>query len=732
MKNEPTGNQQQLGGGPPTHFSRMPRTNLSAKFLILPLSFASAVALASGDGCNLWCGEYPNAYFIAPGNDSRANLGLFLEDQGIVHYRPKAIPFHYGEFMEPANSAVAETQNGVSSLAADLGVGGDSVASALQRLGASGYGRCLTDNAEAVEAFLTEVKNASLPSQDGMLLAQERLRFAGLCEKAMEGYQPLKVSEPAKPYARYLEAAAAFYAGQYEPAQAQFKALTADARNWVRETSLYMLGRIALNQAQIRFDLWSEPSAENIDKAFLDQAASAFGDYLKTYPKGRYAESAKGLFRKIHWLAADNAALAADYQRWLAAMGTGASSETVLDFVDETERKVNPAGNVVDALWPSPILASLSTLASWRPQNEGEPSVPPVGVEMLTGHREEFANAGLEPLWSYLALAHAFWMEKNYPEVIRQTASERIAAKSSNLAYSRWVLRGLSLMALRQFPEAENHWLETLKTVEHPGEKIQAQWLLALTWNETGRLDSVYAKDSPVALPEIQDYFVHKAKPALLESLLKRDDLPPHTKSLAYFRLVSQWVRHRNFAAAEQILTAYQPTGFALAQDQLAPLSSEGQKDGYTCPAFKELLAALHKTPDSARWLNCMGDFLRTWDWNYPDPVIADENPAEFGAHHWHELADYGLSATAVEDVFGGKTYTSMDYYQEAISRHGAGQTDKDLAYALHRATTCFASSGYNHCGDQDIPKAQRAAWFKRLKTQYKNSRWAKEQKYYW
>lgn len=590
---------------------------------------------------------------------------------------------------------------------------------------ASGYGRCLTDNVQAVEAFLKELKNASLPSQDRMLLAQERLRFAGLCENAMEGHEPLPVSEAAKPYARYLEAAATFYAGRYEPALAQFKTLATDAPDWVRETSLYMLGRVTLNQAQIRFDLWSEPSAENIDKAFLDRAASAFGDYLKTYPKGRYAESAKGLFRKIHWLAAD-------YQRWLAAMGAETSSKAVLDFIDETERKADPAGNRVDALWPSPVLTSLGTLASWRPQNEGEPSVPPVDVEMLAAHRGDFANAGLEPLWSYLALAHAFWMEKNYPELIRQTASERIAAKPSNLAYSRWVLRGLSLMALRQFPEAESHWLETLKTVEHPGQKIQAQWLLALTWNETSRLDSVYAKDSPVALPEIQDYFIHKAKPPLLESLLKRDDLPPRTKSLAYFRLVSQWVRHRDFAAAEQILTAYPRSEFAMAQDKLAPLFSEEQKEGYACPAFRELLAALRKTPDSARWLNCMGDFLRTWDWNYPDPVVADENPFEFGAHHWHELADYGLPTTPAEDAFGGKIYTSMDYYREAIERRGVARTDEDLAYALHRATTCFASSGNNHCGDQDIPKSQRAAWFKRLKTEHKNSPWAKGRKYYW
>ena len=446
-----------------------------------------------------------------------------------------------------------------------------------------------TDNARPSRHF--EGGQERFPAQPGRNAAGSgALALRRFVRESHGAYQPLPVSDAAKPYAQYLEAAANFYAGQYEPALTQFKALSADAPDWVRETSLYMLGRVALNQAQIRFDLWSEPSAENIDKAFLDQAAAAFGDYLKAYPQGRYANSAKGLFRKIHWLAADGTALAADYQAWLATLGNGTPSETVLDFIDETERKADPAGNAVDALWPSPVLASLGT---WPPGGHRRKAIrqkSPVGPD--TRHpprriRERRAGTALV----LPRIGACFLGGKELSEVIRQTASERIAANASNLAYSRWVLRGLSLMALRQFPEAERHWLETLKTVEHPGQKIQAQWLLALTWNETGRLDQVYAK-FPVAVPEIQDYFVHKATPALLESLLKRDDLPPHARSLAYFRLVGQSDTAPHFQAAEQLLTAYPPSGFELSRDKLAPLSYEGRKDGYTCPAIRVAAAS--------------------------------------------------------------------------------------------------------------------------------------------
>lgn len=709
---------------------------LSRRTLVLLLSVASSGVYASGDGCSAWCGEYPNAYFITPGNDSRGNLGLMLEDQGIVHYAPQAVPFHYAEFAG-APAATPATQSELGALAASLGVAVNSVQEATARLAIEHYGRCLTDNAQAIVALLNELKSSSLIAHDKTELAGERLRFAGLCEKSLEGYKPLQVSDAAKSYARYLEAAAAFYAGQYDRAVALFQAPAADAKpGWVQETSLYMPGRVALNQAQIRYDGWSELNAEAIDRTALGKAASAFETYLKAFPQGRYAESAKGLFRKIHWLSADGAALTADYQAWQAKIKPGAAGQAVLDFINETESKANPANASVDVLWAAPLLAMQRITASWRPGEEGGQQQSPIGIDAINAHRSQFADARLEALWSYLGLAHRYWVAKDYAAVIQQTASDAPSGKPSNVAYSRWVLHGLALMALQRWPEAEAYWQTLLKTVEHSGQKIQAQWLLALTWHELDRLDSVYAKDSVVSNNDIQEFFIHAGKPVLLESLLKREDLPSHTKSLAYFTLVNQWVRHRDFKAAAGILSAYPASGYKLARDVLAPLAWAGQKDDYACPSFNELLAAVQQTPPAAQRLNCMGDFLRTQNWDYPADVIADEEIYDEGRHRWHYSADYGLPfKNKPVDAFGEKSgykiYSSLDYYTDVINQRGKVAPD-DMAYALHRATSCFASSGNNHCGDQNILKEQRAAWFKRLKSEFKNSRWAKEQKYYW
>ena len=57
---------------------------------------------------------------------------------------------------------------------------------------------------------------------------------------------------------------------------------------------------------------------------------------------------------------------------------------------------------------------------------------------------------------------------------------------------------------------------------------------------------------------------------------------------------------------------------------------------------------------------------------------------------------------------------------------------EAERSYALFRAINCFASSGYNHCGSEEIPKAERKRWFNTLKQSYGGSVWAKQLKYYW
>ncbi|MEJ0066296.1 MAG: hypothetical protein WDM85_13475 [Caulobacteraceae bacterium] len=62
-------------------------------------------------------------------------------------------------------------------------------------------------------------------------------------------------------------------------------------------------GRVALNQAQAgAFDEYGLLQTEKVDAAALKDAEAGFAAYLKAYPAGQYAASARGLQRRVAWL----------------------------------------------------------------------------------------------------------------------------------------------------------------------------------------------------------------------------------------------------------------------------------------------------------------------------------------------------------------------------------------------------------------------------------------------
>ena len=69
-----------------------------------------------------------------------------------------------------------------------------------------------------------------------------------------------------------------------------------------------------------------------------------------------------------------------------------------------------------------------------------------------------------------------------------------------------------------------------------------------------------------------------------------------------------------------------------------------------------------------------------------------------------------------------------------ALEHAARRATREDLEHwaALNRAVRCFAPAGSSSCGGNDIPVAQRKAWFERLKRDYPQSPWARDLKVYW
>ena len=68
--------------------------------------------------------------------------------------------------------------------------------------------------------------------------------------------------------------------------------------------------------------------------------------------------------------------------------------------------------------------------------------------------------------------------------------------------------------------------------------------------------------------------------------------------------------------------------------------------------------------------------------------------------------------------------------YKEVIDNENT--QDEVLAYALYRSIMCYKNEYYRCEGDYLVEKERRKRWFEQLKIDQKNSRWAKELKYYW
>lgn len=80
--------------------------------------------------------------------------------------------------------------------------------------------------------------------------------------------------------------------------------------------------------------------------------------------------------------------------------------------------------------------------------------------------------------------------------------------------------------------------------------------------------------------------------------------------------------------------------------------------------------------------------------------------------------------------LFPGKQNDRQSIYRRVMADTSASSDDR--AYALVRAIRCYAPSGNNDCGGEDVAPAERKRWFTTLKTAYKASHWASSVEHYW
>jgi hypothetical protein len=710
------------------------RKSVLAVALLVGASW-SGTASASGDYCEpRWKpenggGNCVSSIPISPGNDSRINLFLLLQDRagksgaGLAY--PETEPFYGRNFLKWRDvSAAWYPQPPVVE---------DETESETEWDG--GYGRCQTI-ASGKRSFLDALKAAAGIKDDAHgLLVTSRDRLSETCANGpgslklpSEGGYFVNIGvngigDTPMGFMTYLEASASFYGGEWDRAKQYYAMLeNAGFDSWLTETAKYMTARTLLNEAQEQTeDEWGWFELERADAALAKQSEEAFRAYLAAYPDGTYANSAHGLIRKALWLQRDYARLGQAYADALAKADPDAKATgRLVEEIDDKLLVRDSNGNTGDAL-----LTAANLLMQMRPEGFDYNSQQ-LTREQLEAKAAVFADQ--PELWSFLQASHAFYVEGDHQAVLDLLPDYARAESYAPLAFSRQYLRGIALHSLGDRNE-EGFWRELIGGAEGIWQRPAVELALARALEQKGEVGKVFAADSPIRDPRIRRILLGMSVgPDILKAQARANDVPAGENGFAVFMVLWRQLQHGEYKGfLDDLPLASQHTpgdeyyGLwnLLDEDRVpASLFVAGQtSDGFACPSLEATVRTLAAKPKDAKGLLCLGDFFRLN--GFDDLALLNR---------WGPADTAGELGT--KDFYPGKVIPRQDYYTTIMADPAASREQQ--AYAHYRAIRCYAPSGNNSCGGEDVNENVRAAWFKRLKARYGDSKWAKELKYYW
>lgn len=643
--------------------------------------------------------------FLSPDNDTRINLGLLAEARGLGHLNLTSpqVPFEISMLQPEANDPKASAE-ALASLAASLGVADAPINAALARDAGWLNGRCAQNRPAAAMPFLQALAQSGLTAAQQQSLASARVAMLGLCETTSTPAMPTLDALPddaAAPWATYLHAIRALYLGQFAEAQQHLQTLGDSRQPWLAETADYLLIRVGLQQAQATaFDEYGFYDPHKVDPAPARQAGLALQHYLQRWPQGQYLASAQGLQRRIDWLSGDSAALASRY----AALLDGPQDMTLWNELDL--RQLAP-----DQVTAHPVLLLVQDLRRMRAPGS-EPRWPLPTAAEFSAQQAQLQRGPAGSL-TYLQQAYAYYVAHDYAALAALPAPTA-GEPGDLLAFSGQMLRGMALMALQRWPEAATHW-QVLRANQTDAARQQLIELAqALTLERGDRLADLLATEGPVRREALLLPVLRYVAPAqLLRQVASDPQRAALQRNTALFTLLLKQLQrgqYADFLRDQALLTevkSAEPYDLAVFQ---TPAVRTGD---YVCPTLTETLQTLVSAP-TARARNCLAEQFYRAGWD--DNPLGDKPPTD------------QLAGSA--DRFGGTPHGRLALYRQVIADTAAPRADR--SYALYRAINCFASSGYNHCGSEEIPKAERQRWFRQLKDNYANTPWAAQLRYWW
>ncbi|WP_196228489.1 hypothetical protein [Erwinia amylovora] len=717
----------------------MRKTWISLSILAPLMASFQTFASSDGFGC-LW--GTTGCYLTSPPvlditNDTRDNLlrlacekkQLALPLQPLPEDLTRSREYHFGNRPEWPGAVPAATDNhpatapSLNKLLAGMGLN-FSPPAATEFDEEDAENRHVSNSTATLALFVNALlADDSLTHKQRRELAQARIALSESAEnrKKIEALNFPEASAAAA-FADYLLAASDFYQGNYSAAIQRFTRLQTAKQPWVAETASYMLMRTALNQSsQNANGEYGDFDVKKIDKNAARQALIMDRTYLATKPHGMYTQSAQGMLRRIYWYLEDWAPLAQLYEQ---ALTQAESSDRLVALVAENDAKLQSKDQRGDSHFISapeaPLLTFTQALRLMR-INPCKDRLPCVDRPFLDSLEPIFSRSGHQPLWQYLNLMQAL-RSGDYDRVTDSIKPVTALPARNIVLFSEQVLYGDALMAQRQWGLAGKHWSHLLTLSQDAEQQQFLQARLAAVLVHDNQVARIFMPNSLVTSLRYRSLVLKtRASPDLLRQQARTGPNDEERTIALHTMLVRDLTeqRYADWLQDKDLIRSVAHPVVAPAFDdvQLNHFDWSGAQaaTGYRCPRLEEVVTRLSQKDGDSQALNCLGEFFRT---------------TSVRVSLWAETGGNGALDSVVKDDRPRGQPDRQHYYRQIIVNKKAEPADK--SYALYRAVMCYAPSGYNACGGNEVSIAQRKRWFSQLKNDYPGSIWAKKLKYYW
>ena len=382
-----------------------------------------------------------------PENDSRDNLLRLLSQEKAFDLPVQSMPeditrsrdvyFAYHPQWDetapqPASAPVSAEDSPLSRQMAELNINADEA----NLNDAEHENRHVSNNTESVsQYFAALLADAALTAEQRQALAQARMGLYSDAtrEQIESSLATLPADSPAQHYKSYLAAAASFYAGDYASAERDFTQLAKSDRPWLAETAQYMLMRTALNKSsQNSVGEYGDFDIAKINREDASQAQTLAQAYLQRWPQGRYADSTRGMLRRINWYLQAWPQLAGLYEQTLQQAADAQQLRKIVIEYDNVYGMAFYEQSVLEAFPDAPRVSYIELLRALRLNSDNKPTLTQA---QLDASKPVFEQSQKLPLWRDLQLN--LWLATgNYAAIIQAVAPAQKLAPRDTLAFS--------------------------------------------------------------------------------------------------------------------------------------------------------------------------------------------------------------------------------------------------------------------------------------------------------